>query len=140
MTEDAGPKVGEVWRYPFLWKREAVRGNTEGQKQRPCAVAMLTRNATDEPIVMFVPITTQPQENNPFAIEVPEIEKKRAGLDLHLRLWIVCLEHNNDAYERSYYLEPSARLGTFSMPFIKKIQGLKIEAIKSRRSVGVQRN
>lgn len=140
MTENKGPKVGEVWRYPFLWRREAVDGQTEGQKQRPCAVAMLTRNKSDEPVVMFVPVTTQPQENNPYAIEVPEIEKRRAGLDSHLRLWVVCLEHNNDAYERSYYLEPSARMGTFSSPFIKQIQGLKIEAIKARKSMGVGRN
>ena len=89
---------------------------------------------------MFVPITTQPQKDNPYALEVPEIEKKRAGLDSQLRLWVVCLEHNNDAYERSYYLEPSAKMGSFSMPFVKRIQGLKIEAIKARKSQGVKRN
>jgi hypothetical protein len=86
---DAGPSVGEVWRYPFLWSREAARGETEGRKPRPVAMALLTRNAAGEREVLMVPITSRPPRDNPFALPVPDIEKQRAGLDLRLALWIV---------------------------------------------------
>jgi hypothetical protein len=29
------PSAGEVFRYPFLWKREQMAGETEGRKARP---------------------------------------------------------------------------------------------------------
>ncbi len=141
MTEIANaPQLGEVWRYPYVWARQDAAGETEGRKHRPCAVALLTRNAQDEPVVLFVPLTTQPQDGNPYAIEVPEIEKRRAGLQSHIRVWAVLSEHNLDAYERSFYLEPASRMGAFGMSFVKQMQALKIQAIKGRKSATVKRN
>ena len=35
MTE---PKIGDVWRYPYLWKREALEGEDAGRKPRPTAL------------------------------------------------------------------------------------------------------
>ena len=34
------PRLGDVWSYPFLWKREERRGETEGHKHRPCALGI----------------------------------------------------------------------------------------------------
>ena len=85
MDDAAGPSVGDVWRYPFLWSREAAQGETEGRKSRPVALTLLTRNAAGELEVLMVPITSQPPRDARFALPVPDIEKRRAGLDGRLR-------------------------------------------------------
>lgn len=74
---------------PFLWSREARRGETEGRKPRPVALTLLTRNAAGELEVLMAPITSQPPGDNPFVMEVPDIEKRRAGLHPRLDLWVV---------------------------------------------------
>ena len=130
---DAGPSVGEVWRYPFLWSRQAARGETEGRKSRPVAMALLTRNAAGEREVLMVPITSRPPRGNPFTLSVPDIEKQRAGLDLRLALWIVTDEANIDLPERSFYFEPDGKMGTFSLQFTKTVQALMIQALKARK-------
>lgn len=136
---DQSPQLGDVWRYPYLWKREEISGNTEGVKSRPCALALLKRSENGLTRMLLVPVTTKPQDDNPFAIEVPEIEKKRAGLDTSLRLWIVTQEYNIDTVGHSYYFEPHAQLGSFSLSFVKQVQAKMIEAIKARKSKSVSR-
>ncbi len=133
MADRPGPSVGDVWRYPFLWRREADRGETEGRKARPVAVTLLVRNAADEMEVLMVPVTSQPPGNDRFAVEVPDIEKRRAGLDGDLSLWIMADEANTDLPGRSFYLEPDARMGAFSGQFIKVVQALMIRALRARR-------
>ena len=141
MTDEPkqGPRLGDVWRYPYLWKREQSAGKSEGVKNRPCALALLKRSKNGLSQIMLVPITTKPQDKNPYAVEVPEIEKKRAGLDMTLRLWVVTQEYNVDIVERSYYFEPHVQLGSFSMSFVKQVQARMIEAVKARKSQSVSR-
>jgi len=67
------PALGDVWRYPFLWSREASQGETEGRKNRACAIALLIGNADGKPEVLLVPVTSQPSSGHPFAVEVPEL-------------------------------------------------------------------
>jgi hypothetical protein len=133
MADRRGPEVGDVWRHPFLWSREAQRGETEGRKPRPVALTLLTRNAAGELEVLMAPITSQPPGDNPFVMEVPDIEKRRAGLDPHLDLWVVTDEANADLPERSFHFEPDARLGAFSLQFTKAVQRLMIEAVRARK-------
>lgn len=139
MAERAPPAVGDVWRYPFLWSREAARGETEGRKVRPVAMTLLTRNAAGETEVLMVPITSQAPGGSPFAMEVPDIEKRRAGLDQHVRLWVVTDEANIDLPERSFYFEPDGRLGAFGLQFTKAVQALMIQALKARKLKGTSR-
>lgn len=83
MTEDSSPDLGDVWRFPFLWSREAARGETEGRKDRPVLLSLLVRNRKDDLVVLMVPVTSVPQRG-PYSIAVPDIEKRRAGLDIHI--------------------------------------------------------
>ncbi|MBN15427.1 hypothetical protein V6617_18260 (plasmid) [Pelagibacterium nitratireducens] len=129
---DSAPRLGDVWRYPFLWSREAAGGETEGRKDRPVVLALLVRNRNDELVLLMVPITSVPQSSR-YAIEVPEIEKRRAGLDAHMRLWIVADEANEDIPARSFYFESGNRIGKFSGPFTKQVQAVMIEALKAKR-------
>ena len=45
------------------------------------------------------------------------MEKRRAGLDAGIRLWIVLDEYNQDVVGRSFYLEPEPPLGYFGKAF-----------------------
>jgi hypothetical protein len=66
-------------------------------------------------------------------MEVPDIEKRRAGLDQDMQLWVVTDEANTDLPERSFYFEPDARVGAFSLQFTKTVQAIMIQALKARK-------
>lgn len=63
---------------------------------------------------------------------VPEIEKRRAGLDAHMALWVVADEANAHVPSKSFYFEPGNRLGGFSQTFTKQVQATMIKAIRVR--------
>jgi hypothetical protein len=42
------------------------------------------------------PITSQPPAQDRFAVEIPEMEKRRAGLDATVRLWMILDDYNQD--------------------------------------------
>ena len=65
MTDSNDPKIGQVWRYPYLWSHEAEAGRVESKKQRPTTVSLLTTNKDGEAVVMLVPLTTLEPDNNP---------------------------------------------------------------------------
>ncbi len=73
-------QTGSVATYQYLWLCESLSGQTAGRKERPVVVGIrLSRNKSD--FVYFLPITTLPPRQDTIAIEVPQIERKRAGLD-----------------------------------------------------------
>lgn len=113
-------QTAAVIHYPYLWSHEAGEGETEGRKDRPVAVGVrITRAAGD--LVLFFPITTKQPERGRFAFEIPTIEKRRAGLDVDLQLWIIMDEYNSDLVGNSYYLEPVPPMGRFSKAFFLPI-------------------
>ena len=123
-------RTGSVIRFPYLWAREAVRGETEGRKRRPVAVGVRIPKAGGEDVLILFPITSQAPGRERFAAEVPEIEKRRAGLDIDLRPWIILDEYNQDVVGRSFYLEPEPPLGQFSEAFFLPL----MRAFIARRS------
>ena len=110
-------RTGAVIRFPYLWAREAARGETEGRKFRPVAVGVRIPKPNGEDVLMLFPITSQEPAAERFAAEIPDMEKRRAGLDGTIRLWIVLDEYNQDVIGRSFYLEPEPPLGHFSKAF-----------------------
>jgi hypothetical protein len=109
-------KSGAVIYFPYLWTREAQRGETEGRKTRPVAVGVrIPKDGGD--IVILFPITSQRPDASRFAAEVPETEKRRAGLDNQMRLWLILDEYNEDIIGQSFYMEPLPPLGYFSKAF-----------------------
>ncbi len=74
-------------------------------------------------------ITTQPPQAGRSALEIPDIERKRAGLGDLKQSWIMVDEYNYDIVERSWYIEPDQDiLGRFSKSFMVKIAGMFAEA------------
>ena len=117
MTQRDELKTGTVLRYSFLWSREHQRGEEEGRKPRPVAVAFNIGSK-----IGLVPITTQPPASGEAGIEIPEAEKSRAGLDIGLRLWVIPDEMNIDDPAEIYYIGPDGILGQFSTAFMEKIK------------------
>ena len=107
---------GCVIRFSYLWARQAAHGETEGRKDRPTAVGFRLPRASGDLLVLFA-ITSQPPQPDRLAVEIPSMEKRRAGLDSSLRLWIILDEYNTDIIGRSFHLEPVPPLGQFSKAF-----------------------
>jgi hypothetical protein len=110
-------RTGAVIRFPYLWAREAAEGETEGRKPRPVAVGVRIPKPHHEDVLVLFPITSKEPSRGRFAAEIPDIEKRRAGLDGALRLWIILDEYNQDVIGHSFYLEPEPPLGYFSKAF-----------------------
>jgi len=109
-------QTGAIIRYPYLWARQAKDGETAGRKDRPVAVGVRAPRPDGDMVLLF-PVTTREPEPVRFSAELPLIEKKRAGLDRDLRLWIILDEFNTDVIGRSFYLEPVPPLGRLSKAF-----------------------
>lgn len=114
---------GQVIAYPYLWAWQHERGETEGRKARPTCVVVAVRGAKDGLThLALLAITTQPPQADRVALEVSDMECRRAGLGDFKRCWIIVDEYNYDVAERSWYLEPEATtLGRFSKAFMMKI-------------------
>lgn len=108
---------GCVIDYPYLWHREQAQGETAGRKRRPTAVAVrLARKDGQDALILF-PLTTTEPEPGRHSVEIPEMEKRRAGLDRDVRIWMMLDEYNYDVVGRSFYLEPTPPRGSFSKAF-----------------------
>lgn len=109
-------QTGVVLRYANLWTRQTKAGETDGRKDRPVAVGVrIARKSGD--LILFFPVTSKEPEASRFAAEIPPIEKRRAGLDADIRLWLILDEYNTDIVGQSFYLEPAPPLGSFSKAF-----------------------
>lgn len=87
------PEPGLVIRYSFLWRDAAARGQEEGDKDRPCAVVLTTRNDRGDTMVTVLPITHTPPGQDDLAVEIPAGTKRRLNLD-DQRSWIVVTDAN----------------------------------------------
>lgn len=110
-------KTGCIIPYPYLWAHEADRGEIEGRKQRPVAVGVRLQRQDGDALLLF-PITTKEPSADRLAVEIPDMEKRRAGLDTTMRLWLILDEYNLDTVGTSYYLEPEPPIGRFSKAFL----------------------
>lgn len=88
------PIPGLVIRYAYLWKREADRGQIEGQKHRPCVVVVCVEEIDGEKIVTVAPITHSPPDHPEQAIALTAATRRRLGLDEE-RNWIMATEVNS---------------------------------------------
>ncbi|NGO53545.1 hypothetical protein [Allomesorhizobium camelthorni] len=137
MTSFGSIQTACVIRYPYLWAREAGRGETEGRKRRPVTVGVRLRRIDGDLLVLF-PITSKEPHAGRFAVEIPETEKRRASLDVGLRLWIIFDEYNTDIVGESFYLEPEAPIGRFSKAFFLPLMRTFIS--RGKQASAISRN
>jgi hypothetical protein len=117
------PPQGSVIAYPYLWAAQRNAGEAEGRKARPVCLVLCVHDAEqDFHHFVLLAITSQPPGPEQHALEIPDTERRRAGLTRYPRAWIIVSEYNYDIVERSYYYDPNTPpLGRFSMPFLREV-------------------
>lgn len=128
---------GQIIAYPYLWAWQHERGETEGRASRSTCVVVAVQGASDGfKHLVLLAITTQPPQPGRVALDIPDIERRRAGLGDLRRCWIIVDEYNYDVAERSWYIEQGGlALGRFSKAFVMKIATAFAEARRSGRRV-----
>jgi hypothetical protein len=134
------PAPGDVWRYPYLWARQAGDGETEGRKPRPCALILTLPTATGETEIILLAITTKAPRPEQAAIAVPPMERRRARLDADAPLWIMLDEYNSDILERSWYFDPDGRIGAFGETFLGQVKAALVTVLRAHRSKRIRRS
>lgn len=87
------PEAGLVISYSYLWKRQSRRGREEGEKGRPCVVALIVERSDSDKAVWVVPITHVNPNDEEISIEIPANVKAHLKLD-NDRSWIILDEVN----------------------------------------------
>lgn len=116
-------RPGQIIDYPYLWQWQRERGESDGRKPRPVCVVAAVRGARDglTHLALLAITTSRPGEGR-TAMEIPEIECRRAGLAGVRRAWVVVDEYNYDVAERSWYIEPDRHdERRLSKPFMMKL-------------------
>ena len=123
------PAAGQVFDYHYLWKWQADRAETEGRKKRPSCVVIVVTNQAGQHVMFIAPITSKAPGPGRSALEIPQTEARRAGLEIDLRLWVILDELNADILETSYTLEERTTRGSFSPAFtdaiLREVQRLR---------------
>ena len=132
------PKTGDVWRYDYLWRRQFEAGESEGRKAHPVSLIAVMTDRDGKTNLFILPITSSSPPPDRLALEVPEIERRRAGPD-DMPLWVILDEYNHDLLEGSFYFDPSARIGRFSDVFQRTALNAFLTAVKSRKARKVPR-
>jgi hypothetical protein len=86
-------------------------------------------------VLVLFPITSKEPDAALFAAELPDREKVRAGLETHMRLWVILEEYNTDVVGQSYYLPPDPPLGQLGKAFFLPLLREFVARRKSLRSV-----
>lgn len=134
------PEKGDVWQYEYLWRREHEAGAETGRKSRPTALVTTFVGRDGRTNLFLLPITTKEPGKDRFAMEIPQMERKRARLASDMRLWVMLDEYNHDFLETSFYLDPNGWQGKFSPVFTEKVLGSFIEAARKGRAKMVPRH
>ncbi|MEQ8399304.1 hypothetical protein [Thalassobaculum sp.] len=140
MTRGDLLRPGTVFHYPYLWRWQATRGETEGRKDRPvCVLAAVVGPADGLTHLVLLAISSQPPRAGQQALEIPEMECRRAGLGEWTRGWVTVDEYNHDIAEHSYYLDPDQEfLGRFSKSFTQRL-AIAAAPLFRRRAARVDR-
>ncbi|MBF0333772.1 MAG: hypothetical protein HQL40_09015 [Alphaproteobacteria bacterium] len=92
------PRPGLVFRYEYVWKRQALAGRTVGEKERPACVVLAVTGAAGDRRALIVPITTRPPSADDPAVEIPSAVRRHLGLDGCGPSWIILGEANIDSW------------------------------------------
>lgn len=115
------PANGSVFRYPYLWAWQRDKGETEGRKARPVCMVLAIPKGPQTHLVILA-ISGTPPRSDQTALEIPQLECRRAGIRDWKDAWITVSEFNHDIAEASFYYDLNAELlGSFSKGFLAKI-------------------
>lgn len=117
----------DVVEFNYLWSHQDDRKEETGRYARPVCVVVKTSSA-----YFLFPITTVEPNSANGAVEIPAIERKRAGLKK--RCWLISTEYNYVPHDALYDFASTQRLGSFSQAFMRKM-ALAIKAHAPARAI-----
>jgi hypothetical protein len=126
---------GKVYRFSYLWTWQSALGEESGRTVRTVCLVMKTRKPNGN--LFLFPVTTSLPAQDRLAIDIPNAERKLAGLDM--RSWIVLDEYNQATEAAAYDFESLDPTGHFSDHFFRKIAETVKLAILSGRIKAVPR-
>lgn len=132
-------EAGSVFAYPYLWRVE--EGVIDHPKDRTTCLAILKKITTADGTTLvhlfLLGITDHPRPEQD-AVEIPETEKRRAGLDPIRPAFIVLSEYNYDVLPLSWWYDPDSKdYGRLSQRFtadVRRMFLLKIARKAARRA------
>jgi hypothetical protein len=136
------PRPGLVFRYDYLWSREAAAGRDQGKERPACLVAALDSFAAPR-FVVILPITHTPPDEDTVGVEIPAKVRRAIGLD-EASSWVIVSEHNVDEWPNGGLAPLPGRPGVFSYGFIPpglfaQVKAAFLELAGKRRSQSVRR-
>jgi hypothetical protein len=136
----SGLHPGDVILYPYRWTHEVQRRRAaDGSKVRPCGVVVAVVTAAGRTHVLLAAISSKPPMADQVAISLPEIERRRAGLDASREAWIYVSEANEDIEGVSLYLTAEPRLGTLGKAFLERVKAAFLAGLDRRSGSRVNR-
>lgn len=120
-------RPGLVFQYEYVWKRQALSGQTVGEKERPACVVLAVGGGMGDRRVLIVPITAQPPAGGVPAVEIPPAVKRHLGLDMDYPSWIILSEANIDTWPSPDMRPIPGRPGSFEYGVLplKLINGIR---------------
>ena len=110
------PRPGLVFRYDYIWNREAIAGRDQG-KERPACLVIASDSAVKPRHAVILPITHSAPRGDTVAIEIPARVRTHLGLD-DAPSWVVVSAHNVDEWPNGGLAPLPGRPGVFSYGFI----------------------
>lgn len=133
------PQTGSIFHYPYLWSHEKDAGRENPKNRTVCLIVKIKHQTGDDHIVLL-PISDNAPSPPSLSIAVPEIEKRRAGLDPSRAAYVHVDDYNVDILQRSWNYDPRAKVfGRFGKAFTAKISSALMQAIKSGLSLRIDR-
>ena len=131
-------RPGLVFRYEYVWKRQALAGRTTAEKDRPACIVLAVMGRKGEQRVLIVPITTKPPPEGVEAVEIPLSVKRHLGLDDDRRSWIILSEANIDGWPSPDMRPIPGRPGRFAygllpLRMVTNIRRIILECLEAKR-------
>ena len=121
------PRPGLIFRYDYLWSRQAQAGQDSG-KDRPACLVAASDSSLNPRFVVILPITHSKPDESTVGIEIPAKVKQALGMD-DQPSWVIVSENNIDEWPNGGLSSLPGQKDVFSYGFIPP--GL-FKLIKSR--------
>lgn len=132
MSDEPHPE-GTILKYPYLWRHQRALPEFIPKDRTACLI-MKMKGLTKTHMVILA-ISDMGDSTSGTCIEIPEVEKRRAGLNEFRPAYIHLAEYNVDQTPDSLYYNPAAApLGRLSKPFTAQVARALVANIRGKRA------
>jgi len=102
----------------------ATREKLRAESHAPVCMVLAIPKGNQTNLILLAISGTAPRSDQ-TALEIPQLECRRAGIREWKDAWVTVSEFNHDIAEQSFYYDPNAEiLGSFSKGFLRRSQPL----------------